>query len=650
MNRQNTSRRGKIQGRPTHAKEGSGKKPAPLPPRDLYPASAFMPASAAEMRARGWDAPDFVFVSGDAYVDHPSFAAALLSRVLEKAGYRVCVLAQPNWRDCEAFRTFGRPKLGFLVSAGAVDSMVNNLTAAKKRRHEDVYAPGGEGGHRPDRATIVYCNRIREAWGDIFIAIGGIEASLRRFAHYDYWDDRVRNSILVDSGADLLMFGMGERTIVQMADALRDGLDPREMAIPGTCTMNAEPCEGYLVVDAEEVVSHDKAAYARAFRIQYDEQDPVRGRGIAQKHGKRFLNQHKPAMPLSREELDAVYTLPFTRQWHPMYTPMGGVPALAEVKFSIAAVRGCFGACSFCALTFHQGRIVTSRSKQSVLEEVRRLTQLPDFKGYIHDVGGPTANFRQPACERQLKYGACKNRQCLGPEPCPNVRADHREFLETLREMRAIPGIKKVFVRSGIRYDYMLLDTNSPVIAELARHHVSGHLKVAPEHVARETLRLMGKPYIDCYERFGQRFEQASRKAGLEQYLTPYFISSHPGCTLSDAIELAVYMKKHRIRPEQVQDFYPTPGTLSTCMFYTGVDPRDGKHVYIPSSPREKEMQRALMQYFMPRNRQLVIEALRKAGMEDLIGPGQDCLVNAPLGEKKKQTMVYKKNAYKNKP
>ncbi|MDO4739627.1 MAG: YgiQ family radical SAM protein [Eubacteriales bacterium] len=588
----------------------------------------FLPIDARDMRARGWDAPDFVFVTGDAYVDHPSFAAGLLSRVLEHAGYRVAILAQPAWRDCEEFKRFGRPKLGFLVSAGAVDSMVNHFTAAKKRRHDDYYSPGCEGGHRPDRATVVYCNRIREAWGDIFIAIGGIEASLRRFAHYDYWDDRVRNSILVDSGADLLMYGMGERTIVQMANALRDGLDPREMAMPGTCTMNREPCEGYIEIPAYEVVSRDKKEYAAAFRVQYDEQDPVRGKGVAQKHGKRYLNQHKPAMPLSREELDAVYALPFLRQWHPIYAEKGGVPALDEVKFSIAAVRGCFGACSFCALTFHQGRIVTSRSKESVLKEAKLLAQMPDFKGYIHDVGGPTANFRKPACEKQLRSGACMHRQCLGPDPCPNIKADHREFVETLREMRSIPRIKKVFVRSGIRYDYMLLDKNSAVISELAKHHVSGHLKVAPEHVAKETLRLMGKPYIDCYERFGRKFTEASARAGLEQYLTPYFISSHPGCTLQDAVELAVYMKKNRIRPEQVQDFYPTPGTLSTCMYYTGIDPRDGRSVYIPRSPEEKEMQRALMQYFMPRNRAVVLKALRKAGREDLIGMGERCLIS----------------------
>lgn len=587
----------------------------------------FMPVDARDMRERGWDAPDFVFVTGDAYVDHPSFAAGLLSRVLENAGYHVAILAQPKWQDCEDFKRFGRPKLGFLVSAGAVDSMVNHYTVSKKRRHNDYYSPGCEGGHRPDRATVVYCNRIREAWGDIFIAIGGIEASLRRFAHYDYWEDRVRNSILVDSGADFLMYGMGERTIVLLADALRDGLDPCKMAIPGTCTMNREPHEGYIVIPSAEEVMSDKKTYADAFRVQYDEQDPVRGKGIAQKHGKRYLNQHKPAMPLSREELDAVYALPFLRQWHPMYAPQGGVPALDEVKFSITAVRGCFGACSFCALTFHQGRIVTSRSRQSIISEAKLLSQMPDFKGYIHDVGGPTANFREPACAKQLKSGACKHRQCLGPNPCPNVKADHREFIGILREMRSLPRIKKVFIRSGIRYDYMLLDKNNDVIAEIAKHHVSGHLKVAPEHVAPATLRLMGKPYIDCYERFQKKFSEASNKAGLDQYLTPYFISSHPGCTLDDAIELSLYMKRNHIRPEQVQDFYPTPGTLSTCMYYTGIDPRNGKSVYIPRDPREKEMQRALMQYFMPRNRQLVLQALRKAGREDLIGFGDQSLI-----------------------
>lgn len=588
----------------------------------------FLPISMADVRARGWECPDFVFVTGDAYVDHPSFAAGLLSRVLEKEGYKVAILSQPSWKDCTDFKRFGKPKLGFLVSAGAVDSMVNHYTVSKKRRHDDYYSPGCRGGQRPDRATIVYCNRIREAWGDVFIAIGGIEASLRRFAHYDYWDNRVRNSILVDSGADLLMYGMGERTIVQVADALRKGLNPVEMMLPGTCTMNKAPCEGYTVVDSAEQVSTNPRSYSRAFRVQYDEQDPIRGKGIAQKHGKRFLNQHIPAMPLSREELDRVYDLPYTRQWHPIYDAQGGVPALQEVKFSIAAVRGCFGACSFCALTFHQGRIVSSRSKQSILKEARLLSTFPDFKGYIHDVGGPTANFRKPACDRQLKVGACKNRQCLGPNPCPNVQSDHREMIETLREMRAIPRIKKVFIRSGIRYDYMMLDKKTNVIGEIARHHVSGHLKVAPEHVARETLRLMGKPYIDCYERFGKAFCAASQKVGLNQYLTPYFISSHPGCTIDDAIELALYMKKNRIHPEQVQDFYPTPGTLSTCMYYTGLDPRTETPVYVARDAHEKEMQRALMQAFIPKNHGLVLQALKAAGREDLIGFGERCLIS----------------------
>lgn len=588
---------------------------------------SFMPVNKKEMLQRGWQTPDFVFVSGDAYVDHPSFAAAILSRVLESCGYKVCILPQPDWHDCSPYKEFGRPRLGFLVSSGAVDSMVNHYTVSKKRRHEDAYAPGNEAGHRPDRAVVVYCNRIREAFGDIFIGIGGIEASLRRFAHYDYWSNRVRNSVLVDSGADLLMFGMGERTIVEVADALSEGKDPTEMAIPGTCTMNKLPAEGYIIVPSAEEVIADKQAYADAFKIQYEEQDPIRGHGISQKHGRRYLNQHKPAMPLTRKELDRVYELPFIRDWHPMYNKYGGIPALSEVKFSIAAVRGCFGACSFCALTFHQGRIVTSRSNESLINEAKLLTKLPGFKGYIHDVGGPTANFRKPACEKQLKAGACKNRQCLGSEACPNVKADHTEFIECLRAMRSLPHIKKVFIRSGIRYDYMLLDKKNNVISELVKYHVSGHLKVAPEHVAKETLRLMGKPYKECYEEFEKRFYTACMQSGLEQYLTPYFISSHPGCTLNDAIELALYMKKKKIHPEQVQDFYPTPGTLSTCMFYTGIDIRTGEKVHITSDPHEKEMQRALMQYFIPSNHELVRKALRISGRDDLIGFGPNCLV-----------------------
>ncbi len=587
----------------------------------------FLPVTPEECRQHGWEQPDFVYVTGDAYVDHPSFGLAIISRVLEKAGYRVAMLPQPEYHSCEEFRRFGRPRLGFLVTAGVIDSMVNHYTAARKRRHEDAYSPGGKAGYRPDRATIVYCNRIREAYGSVPILIGGVEASLRRFAHYDYWDDRVRNSILVDSGADVLMYGMGERVILEVVRALEQGVPFSDMRIPGTCVMAREAAEGYLEIDSAEQVAQDKMSYARAFKAQYDEQDPVRGRGICQKHGKRFLIANPPALPLSQQELDATYALPYTRKWHPMYDALGGIPALQEVEFSIAHNRGCYGACSFCALTFHQGRIVTARSHESVVREASLLTRLPGFKGYIHDVGGPTANFRRPACDGQLKHGACKARQCLFPSPCKNLRVDHSDYLALLKKLRALPGVKKVFIRSGIRFDYLLADKNSGFLTELVRHHVSGQLKVAPEHVAPEVLRRMGKPEVGVYNRFVEKYKEANRREGMDQYLVPYFMSSHPGCTLNDAIELALYIKKSGHRPEQVQDFYPTPGTLSTAMFYTGVDPRDMSPVYVPRSPEEKAMQRALMQYFLPEHRQMAIKALRKAGREDLIGYGPHCLL-----------------------
>ena len=587
----------------------------------------FLPVTAEEMKKRGWDAPDFVYVTGDAYVDHPSFGLAIISRILEKAGYRVAMLPQPDWHSCEDFKRFGRPKIGFLVTAGVIDSMVNHYTAAKKPRSEDAYSPGGKAGHRPDRATIVYCNKIREAYGSVPIAIGGVEASLRRFAHYDYWDDRVRNSMLVDSGANVLMFDMGERSILRVAEWMREGKPYEEMRIPGTCVMASEVPEGFIEIASASEVAKDKRAYAEAFKVQYDQQDPVRGKPIAQPHGKKIMLQNIPDMPLSERELDAVYALPYAREWHPMYAKDGGVPAIEEVQFSIAAVRGCFGACSFCALTFHQGRIVTSRSKESIVNEGRLLTHLPGFKGYIHDVGGPTANFRKPACDKQLKCGACKERQCLYPTPCKNMKADHREYIDILRELRELPGVKKVFIRSGIRFDYLLADKKSGFMNELVRHHVSGQLKVAPEHIAPNALKYMGKPSAEVYNDFCHRYKQANEQAGLKQYLVPYFMSSHPGCTLEDAIALAVYMKKTGQHPEQVQDFYPTPGTLSTAMFFTGLDPRDMKPVYVPRDPKDKALQRALMQYFKPYNRALVVQALKKAGREDLIGWEKDCLI-----------------------
>ena len=589
--------------------------------------NGFLPVTVEEMRKRGWDAPDFVYVTGDAYVDHPSFGLAIISRVLEANGYRVAMLPQPDWHSCADFKRFGRPRLGFLVTAGVIDSMVNHYTAAKKPRSQDVYSPGGQAGHRPDRATAVYANRIREAYGSVPIVIGGVEASLRRFAHYDYWDDRVRNSMLVDSCADVLMFGMGERSILKVAKYLENGLEIAQMRIPGTCVMSRDVPEGFLEIAPMEEVAVDKRSYAQAFKTQYDQQDPVRGKPIAQKHGRRYLLQNIPDLPLSRDEMDAVYALPYQRTWHPMYDALGGVPALQEVQFSIAQVRGCFGACNFCALTFHQGRIVTSRSKASIVEEGKRLTQLPGFKGYIHDVGGPTANFREPACEKQLRHGACRERQCLFPQPCKNLKVDHREYIDILRELRGLKGVKKVFVRSGIRYDYVLRDAKNTFLNELVRYHVSGQLKVAPEHVSPRVLHYMGKPEAEVFEDFVRRYRQANANAHMDQYLVPYFMSSHPGSTLEDAVLLACYLKKSGLRPEQVQDFYPTPGTMSTAMFYTGLDPRDMKKVYVPRDPKEKAMQRALMQYYVPANHKWVLEALRRTGREDLIGWGSDCLV-----------------------
>jgi uncharacterized radical SAM protein YgiQ len=587
----------------------------------------FLPVTMEEVRARGWDAPDFVYVTGDAYVDHPSFGLAIISRTLERAGYRVAMLPQPDWRSCAAFKAFGRPKIGFLVTAGVIDSMVNHYTAAKKPRSQDAYSPGGKAGHRPDRATIVYVNRIREAYGSIPIAIGGVEASLRRFAHYDYWDNRVRNSILVDAGADILMYGMGERMILKVAARMAAAGDYSDVRIPGTCVMAREVPEGFHEIESSAVVAKDRRAYARAFKAQYDEQDPVRGRPLAQKNGKKYLLQNTPDMPLTQAELDETYTLPYVRAWHPMYDAAGGIPALEEVKFSIASVRGCFGSCSFCALTFHQGRIVTGRSKASIVAEGRLISNQKDFKGYIHDVGGPTANFRAPACKKQLTKGTCANKQCLFPKPCASLVADHTEYIDILKELRAIQGVKKVFVRSGVRFDYLLADKKSNFLQELVRNHVSGQLKVAPEHVSPRVLKYMGKPESAVYDRFVEKYKKENEAAGMKQFLVPYFMSSHPGCTLDDAILLAEYMKKTNQHPDQVQDFYPTPGTLSTAMYYTGLDPRDMTEVYVPRASEEKAMQRALMQYNRPQNRALVEKALRLADRRDLIGFGKDCLI-----------------------
>ncbi len=593
---------------------------------DTQQDARFLPVTAEEMRARGWDEADFVYVSGDAYVDHPSFGHAIICRVLESAGYRVAMISQPDWHSEEDFKRFGAPRLGFMVSAGNIDSMVNHYTVAKRPRDRDSYSPGGEPGHRPDRATIVYCNMIRRAYPHVPIVIGGVEASLRRFAHYDYWDDRVRNSILVDSGADILSYGMGERCILEIARALEDGALERR-AIRGTCRMMRDIPKGYIELPGVDEVRSDKRAYCEMYNLCAREQDPVRGRGLAQRHGDRYLVAHPPQMPLSTKELDRTFALPFTRRWHPMYDANGGIPALDEVKFSIMATRGCFGSCSFCALTFHQGRIVTARSHESVLDEARALTHMPDFKGYIHDVGGPTANFRRPACPKQLKSGTCPERQCLFPDICKAAQPDHSEFVKLLREMRAIPGIKKVFIRSGLRYDWMLKDRDGTFLRELVEHHVSGQLKVAPEHVSPRVLAMMGKPGQPVFEEFARRYAELNRRMGKKQYLVCYFMSSHPGSELSDAVRLAEFLRDSDIRPEQVQDFYPTPGTLSTAMYYTGLDPRTMKPVYVPRSPHEKAMQRALMQYSVPGNADLVRQALRLAGREDLIGYDRKCLV-----------------------
>ena len=581
------------------------------------------------MNALGWDEADFVFVTGDAYVDHPSFGCAILTRTLEAAGWRVAVLPQPSWRDDADFRRFGRPRYGFFVSSGVIDSMVNHYTAARRPRSEDSYSPGGKRGFRPDRALIVYCNRIRQAYGSIPVVIGGIEASLRRFAHYDYWDNAVRRSVLEDAGADILLFGMGETSIVETARLLSSPDDWRQKlpSLRGACFLTPHPPEGYKVLPSYRDVAADKTLYAQAFMAQSREQDAVRGVPLAQFQEDRWLCQNPPSPPLSREALDRTYALPYMRAWHPMYDAQGGVPALSEVEFSIASTRGCFGSCSFCALSFHQGRTVSSRSPDSIVAEARELTASPHFKGYIHDVGGPTANFRRPSCERQLRVGTCPGRTCLYPSPCPHLKADHSELLTILRRLRALPGVKKVFIRSGIRYDYLLADKNTPFLKELCRYHVSGQLKVAPEHVSPRVLALMGKPSREVYDRFVQKYKAVNEALGLRQYLVPYLMSSHPGSDLAAAVELAEYLRDTRQQPEQVQDFYPTPGTLSTCMFWTGLDPRTMEPVYVPRDPEEKAMQRALLQFRDPRNAALCRKALRLCGRDDLIGRGGKCLV-----------------------
>ena len=600
----------------------------------------FLPVSKEDMQERGWWWYDFLLVTGDAYVDHPSFGPAVIARVLEADGYRVAVLAQPDWHSAADFLAFGRPRLGVLIGAGNLDSMVAHYTAAKKRRSEDFYSPGKKAGKRPDRATIVYANRAREAFGsEVPIIIGGLEASLRRFAHYDYWDDKVRRSILFDSGADLLVYGMAEEAEREIARRLKKKIPVSEMHdIRGTAFIAASPSEcafESVSVPSYAEVRENKRLYADATRIEYREHDPVRGKAIIQEHDGRYLIVNPPMMPLETKELDRVAELPYVRTYHPMYEAEGGVPAIEEVRFSVIHNRGCFGGCNFCALAFHQGRMVTSRSHESVIREVTELTKLPDFKGYINDVGGPSANFRHHSCKKQAKFGMCPDKRCLAPTPCPNLDADHSDYLALLRKLRSIPGVKKVFVRSGIRYDYMLEDKNDDFFTELVRYHISGQLKVAPEHCIDGALDYMGKPHIEVYERFMDKYRRLNDRYSKEQYVVPYLMSSHPGSTLGDAVALAEYLNKKGRQPEQVQDFYPTPGTVSTCMYYTEIDPMTMKQVYVAKSFHEKAMQRALLQWKRPDKRRLVIEALKEAGREDLIGYGPECLVRPDVPKRK---------------
>ena len=619
------------------------------------------------MIERGWDSVDFVYVIGDAYVDHPSFGHAIISRVLESHGYRVGIISQPDWKDKKSIQVFGEPRLGFLVSAGNMDSMVNHYSVSKKRRKTDAYTPGGEMGKRPDYACVVYGNLIRQTYKKTPIILGGIEASLRRLAHYDYWSDRLKRSVLLDSGADIISYGMGERSIVEIADALDAGIPVNELTyIDGTVVKIKDRDRIY---DAEFLPSYedlkaDKKTYADSFYTQYLNTDAFNGKRLAEPYSDHlFVVQNPPSKPLSVSEMDDVYSLPYTRTYHPSYEAKGGIPAISEIRFSLISNRGCFGGCSFCALTFHQGRIVQVRSHESLLKEAEIITKEKDFKGYIHDVGGPTANFRHPSCKKQTEHGVCRNRQCLFPKPCGNLDADHSDYVSLLKKLRELPGIKKVFIRSGIRFDYLLADRKRDFLKELCQYHVSGQLKVAPEHVARPVLSLMGKPEHSVYEKFTEEFYKMNAKIGKKQYLVPYLMSSHPGSTLKEAVELAEYCRDLGYMPEQVQDFYPTPSTLSTCMYYTGLDPRTGQKVYVPKNPHEKAMQRALIQYRNPELYDLVLEALKGAGRMDLVGFGPKCLIRprrsnekqfsgtrtdkAPRPRKKKKTI---RNIHKNRP
>ena len=591
----------------------------------------FLPISKKDMKKRGWDYLDFVYIIGDAYVDHSSFGPAIISRVLESRGFRVGIISQPDWTNDESICVFGEPRLGFLVSGGNMDPMVNHYTVSKKKRKTDAYTPGGVIGKRPDHATVVYCNLIRKTYKNTPIIIGGIEASLRRMAHYDYWSDSLKRSILLDSQADIISYGMGERSIVEIAEALDSGIEAKDITfIEGTVykTKDIENVYDYVMLPSYDDLKRDRLEFAKSFNTQYRNTDPFSGKRLVEPYDKGiYVVQNPPAKPLTQMEMDDVYALPFMNTYHPSYEKAGGVPAINEIKFSITSNRGCFGSCSFCALAFHQGRIIQARSHESIIAEATEMTKAPDFKGYIHDVGGPTANFRHPACEKQLKSGACQNRQCLFPEPCKNLKADHKDYVALLRKLRALPKVKKVFVRSGIRFDYALADKDDTFIRELCRYHVSGQLRVAPEHVSDNVLRLMGKPENSVYEKFVNKCNRINEKNGMKQYLVPYLMSSHPGSTLKDAIELAEYVRDIGYMPEQVQDFYPTPSTISTCMYYTGVDPRNMQPVYVAKNPHEKAMQRALIQYKDPKNYDLVREALVKEHREDLIGFGGKCLI-----------------------
>lgn len=600
----------------------------------------FLPISKEEMKQRGWDQVDFVYVSGDAYVDHPSFGHAIITRVLEAHGYKVGIIAQPDWKKKESIMVFGEPRLAFLVSSGNMDSMVNHYTVSKKRRKTDAFTPGGVMGKRPDYATVVYSNLIRQVYKKTPIILGGIEASLRRLAHYDYWSNKLKRSILLDSGADILSYGMGERSIVEIAEALDSGMSVSDITyIDGTvCKVKSLDCVyDAITLQSYDELQQDKLNYAKSFYVQYCNTDPFTAKRLVEPYGEHlYIVQNPPSKPLNQSEMDRVYSYPYMRTYHPSYEKLGGVPAIEEVKYSLISNRGCFGACSFCALTFHQGRIIQTRSHESLISEAKKFIWDKDFKGYIHDVGGPTANFRAPACEKQLTHGACKNKQCLFPKPCKNMKVDHKDYLRLLRKLRELPNVKKVFIRSGIRFDYLMADKDDTFFRELCEHHVSGQLKVAPEHISDAVLQKMGKPENSVYQSFTKKYKQINEKLGKKQFLVPYLMSSHPGSTMKEAVELAEYLRDLGYMPEQVQDFYPTPSTISTCMYYTGVDPRTMEKVYVPINPHEKAMQRALIQYRNPKNYDLVLEALKVADRMDLVGYDKKCLIR-PKQNKQQQ-------------